>query len=275
MPPLYLRVCERLMLEANHQDNEIPYQGKKKLIKRGEKLTSIRKISEWVGWYERGIFKTPNPKTIKKILDWLIENKMLEIYDEGNRRETHYKVLNYEVYQGYDGDESNAKVTVGGHKQEGKELYTTTITTGQPEENIPVADMDADSVQQDPVLDEGADPSPCAIVEKHYAANVLNRAVVGSTDLKIIFDTCNLYPVDFILETMDITVKANKERNGKCTIKSFNYFMPVLEEAWKKRQFKSKPLKLIREKGNIHGFNKQSNRKSKYSEEQLRKFRAF
>ena len=102
MPPLYLRVFERLILEANHQDNEIPYRERgskvvgKKLIKRGERLTSVRDICRWVAWYERGRLKEPNPKTVQNILDWLEENNMIEIYGKkGNRKETHYKIVNY------------------------------------------------------------------------------------------------------------------------------------------------------------------------------------
>lgn len=115
----------------------------------------------------------------------------------------------------------------------------------EPDKNNPVADMDADSIQQDPVLDEGTDPSPCAKVERHYATNVLNRPVVGSNDLKAIYDTCNLYPTDFIIETVDQTVKANIERNGECRIKSFKYFIPILQEEWEKRQIKNQPVKPV------------------------------
>ena len=125
MPPLYLRVFERLVLEANHQDNEIPYREKgskvvgKKLIKRGEKLTSVRDICRWIAWYERGKLKEPNPKTVQDILDWLEENCMIEIYgDKGNRKETHYKIVNYNTYQDKEDEEvtreeqgSNSKVT--------------------------------------------------------------------------------------------------------------------------------------------------------------------
>lgn len=98
MPPLYLRVFERLIMEANHKDKDIPYNATKKLIKRGEKLTSYRQIARWVGWYERGIFKEPNVKTIKEILDWLVENNMIIISDQ--KTATHYKIINYDCYQG-------------------------------------------------------------------------------------------------------------------------------------------------------------------------------
>ncbi len=132
MPPLYLRVFERLLLEANHKDVEIPfkYSGEditsKKLIKRGERQTSIRQICEWVGWYENGIWKNPNPKTIKEILDWLVANKMIEIYPrQSNKDGTHYKIVKYNDYQKQDDEEvtvkkqsSNNKETVTGSKQE-------------------------------------------------------------------------------------------------------------------------------------------------------------
>lgn len=129
MPPLYLRVFERLILEANHRDKEIPYKEKgssvvgKKLIQRGERLTSIRDICEWVGWYERGRFKKPSTKTILNILNWLENNGMIQIYGvKGNRRETHYKVINYGVYQSTDDEVGNrmenSKETV--RKQIGK-----------------------------------------------------------------------------------------------------------------------------------------------------------
>ena len=118
MPPLYLRVFERLLIEANHTDTIIPYKesGSKtatqKLIKRGERLTSIRQICRWVGWYERGIFKEPNPRTIVRIIDYLEQNLMLTIYrNKGNRTETHYSVCNYSLFQASDDNESNGKVT--------------------------------------------------------------------------------------------------------------------------------------------------------------------
>lgn len=125
MPPLYMRVFLRLILEANHQDAEIPYkeQGQKtigkKLIKRGERLTSVRDICKWVAWYERGKLKEPNPKTVQEILDWLENNNMIEIYGvKGNRKETHYKIVNYDIYQDIDSDkvtekkqQSNSKTT--------------------------------------------------------------------------------------------------------------------------------------------------------------------
>lgn len=125
MPPLYLRVFERLILEANYYDDTIPYKhpGDKvvttKLIQRGERLTSIRQICQWVGWYEYGVFRTPSPKTVKGILDWLVGSNMIEIHPrESNREGTHYKIVNYSHYQDKDEAKGNNAETVTASKQE-------------------------------------------------------------------------------------------------------------------------------------------------------------
>jgi hypothetical protein len=70
----------------------------------------MRQIADWVAWYERGILKSPNTKTISNILGWLIDNNMIEIYNKGNTQETHYNIVNYCNYQARD----ESKVTVNG-----------------------------------------------------------------------------------------------------------------------------------------------------------------
>ncbi|MBU5440280.1 hypothetical protein KQI42_19995 [Tissierella sp. MSJ-40] len=137
MPPLYLRTFERLLMEANHQDNEIPYKEKgskitgKKLIRRGERLTSVRDICRWVAWYERGKLKVPNAKTIQDILDWLEENDMITIYgDKGNRTETHYTIVNYNAYQGEEDEEVTEK------KQFGNSLETENKQSLETNKNV-------------------------------------------------------------------------------------------------------------------------------------------
>jgi hypothetical protein len=98
-PPLYLRVFERLILEANWRCERIPFGKGTLLVKRGEKVTSIRQIADWVAWYDRGVLRTPNPKTIHEIMDWLIQEHMIEMVNRSNAQVTHYNVLNYCEYQ--------------------------------------------------------------------------------------------------------------------------------------------------------------------------------
>lgn len=135
-PPLYLRVFERLIIEANHICRRIPYGKQTKLIKRGERLTSIRQIAEWIGWYERGIFKTPNPKTVAEILNWLVENELIEIYNKGNSQETHYNIVNYCIYQSTENGESNSKVTVNGEVSKQQTDTNNNVKNYKNEKNV-------------------------------------------------------------------------------------------------------------------------------------------
>jgi hypothetical protein len=101
MPPLYHRVWQWLKYQVNHNDAEIPMQdGSKLRIKKGQHLTSVRKISKGIGWYERGIWQEPNPKTVNSILKWLVTNQMITI-SRGlkGRQYTLITILNWETYQ--------------------------------------------------------------------------------------------------------------------------------------------------------------------------------
>jgi hypothetical protein len=111
-PPLYLRVFERLILEANWKCQRIPFGKSDLLIKRGEKVTSVRQIAEWVAWYDRGVLRTPNPKTIHEILDWLTLSHMIEMVNRSNAQVTHYNVVNYCEYQA----STMPEVTVAGQQ---------------------------------------------------------------------------------------------------------------------------------------------------------------
>jgi hypothetical protein len=101
MPPLYHRVWQWLKYQVNHNDAEIPMSdGTKLRIRKGQHLTSVRKIARGVGWYERGIWEEPNPKTIDSILKWLVSSHMITI-SRGlkNRQYTLITILNWTLYQ--------------------------------------------------------------------------------------------------------------------------------------------------------------------------------
>lgn len=111
MPPLYHRVWQYLKYMANHKDKLVPMRdGTKKLIRRGQHLTSMRRIAEGVGWYEHGVFKTPDPKTISRILQWLQQNGMIEL--ECHSNSTMITIVNYCIYQSQDDDKYHSNSTV-------------------------------------------------------------------------------------------------------------------------------------------------------------------
>lgn len=101
MPPLYHRVWQWLKYHVNHNDAEIPMNdGSKLRIKKGQHLTSVRKISRGVGWYDRGLWEEPNPKTVDAILRWMVKNHMITIQrGMKNRQYTLVTILNWETYQ--------------------------------------------------------------------------------------------------------------------------------------------------------------------------------
>ncbi|MDQ0299675.1 glutamyl/glutaminyl-tRNA synthetase [Salibacterium salarium] len=108
MPPLYHRVWQYLKYKVNHKIERIPMKdGSFLTVKPGQHLTSKRKLAQSVGWYERMVWKEPNPKTISDILKWLEKQKMIEQdLGAGNRQYTLISLLNWEVYQSKE-DESN------------------------------------------------------------------------------------------------------------------------------------------------------------------------
>jgi len=111
MPPLYHRVWQWIKYNVNHEPNKVPFKdGKVVEVGKGEKITSYRQIANGVGYYERGIWREPNVKTIRDILEWLRNEQMIDI--ESNSQYTRIKVLNWDIYQAPDQDVSNSQETV-------------------------------------------------------------------------------------------------------------------------------------------------------------------
>lgn len=121
MPPLYHRVWQWLKYKVNHTQAKIPLEnGSFLTIQPGQHLTSIRSIAQGVGYYEGAIWKEPNPRTISKILDWLLKQGMISINrGRGNREYTLITLSNWGLYQSND-DEGNSKETASaeGSKQQ-------------------------------------------------------------------------------------------------------------------------------------------------------------
>lgn len=125
MPPLYFKVWQYLKYMANHQTNTIPMSdGSKEIINRGQHLTSYRSIAKGVAYYENRVYKEPNAKTIKKILEWLEKNHMITLdHGRGNKQYTKITIVNYSTYQSKEDElvtekkqQSNSEETVEKHQ---------------------------------------------------------------------------------------------------------------------------------------------------------------
>jgi len=93
-PPLYGRVWNWLKMSVDRHTGCIE--------------TSYQKIVIGVAWDERGVEKKPNKKTIKTILDWLVECESISV--ESNGSKTVITLLNWATYN----NTENLKVTGNG-----------------------------------------------------------------------------------------------------------------------------------------------------------------
>ena len=100
-----------LLLLANHSDKKILFDGEPYTVKRGQHVTSIRKLSERWGW---------STKKTRRYLGALEEDKM--VTKKSTNKHTCVTILNYAKYQGLEDIEgkqndtqSNTQKTHGGN----------------------------------------------------------------------------------------------------------------------------------------------------------------
>lgn len=106
-----------LILLVNHQDGKILFEGDLIEVKRGTKVTSLRKLGESWGW---------SSKKVKKFLEQLEKDKMIT-YKSDNKK-TVVTIENYNLYQ----DSGNTEETQ--EKQEGNSEETVRKFRGNSEE---------------------------------------------------------------------------------------------------------------------------------------------
>jgi len=86
--PEYLRMWIYLLLDVNHEDRKVVWNKNVIEVKRGEKITSLKKLSEE--------FNCSRGK-VRHFLKLLVNDTM--IYAISNTNYTHIKVCNYDNYQ--------------------------------------------------------------------------------------------------------------------------------------------------------------------------------
>ena len=77
-----------LLMQVNHEDKEILFNGAYKKIERGQTLTSLTKLSEQWGWSRKKTTKFLNELKMAQMLDLKSDNKSTTI-----------TIVNYAVYQ--------------------------------------------------------------------------------------------------------------------------------------------------------------------------------
>lgn len=107
-----------LLLMVNHQDKKILFNGDLIKVKRGSKITSLRKLSEEWGW---------STKKTKKFLELLEKDNMITV--KTDNKKTLVTIENYSLYQ----DSGNTKETE--EKQEGNTEENQEKHRGNSKEN--------------------------------------------------------------------------------------------------------------------------------------------
>ncbi|MCK8059727.1 MULTISPECIES: hypothetical protein [unclassified Fusibacter] len=98
MEPMYHRIWQYLKYRANHSKAQIPNpDATTATILPGQVVTSLRKISYGVGYYQGKLKKEPNVKTVRKILSWLENVNMITV--KSNSWGTVITINNWELYQ--------------------------------------------------------------------------------------------------------------------------------------------------------------------------------
>lgn len=86
-----------LLLMANHEDNKILFNGELIEVKRGQRITSIKKLCDRWGW---------SNKKVKRFLELLQEDDKIGL-EIAPRKATTITIVNYSLYQ----DEAPAKAS--------------------------------------------------------------------------------------------------------------------------------------------------------------------
>ncbi|MDK2917269.1 MAG: hypothetical protein PWQ37_2 [Candidatus Petromonas sp.] len=235
-----------ILMMVNHEDGKAYFRDSVYEVKRGERITSELQLAERWGW---------SRNKVRKFLDDLKKEQMLEV--KKDKRKTFLKVVNYNTYQ----VSKTLKSTTESTRDETTErqqkdinnndnnIYTAiTIIEDELQKtgNInPVAPVDADSTKQDEDIIDKLNSveeikSPLQKIENHYREKVLQRTIVPPKDLEAILQIYEKgYPVDFIIQCIDFACERyKKNNNGKLNIKSFKYFIPVIEDEWEKQKLR-------------------------------------
>ncbi len=235
-----------ILMMVNHEDGKAYFRDLVYEVKRGERITSELQLAERWRW---------SRNKVRKFLDDLKKEQMLEV--KKDKRKTFLKVVNYNTYQ----VSKTLKSTTESTRDETTErqqkdinnndnnIYTAiTIIEDELQKtgNInPVAPVDADSTKQDEDIIDKLNSveeikSPLQKIENHYREKVLQRTIVPPKDLEAILQIYEKgYPVDFIIQCIDFACERyKKNNNGKLNIKSFKYFIPVIEDEWEKQKLR-------------------------------------
>jgi len=129
--PLYYKVWQYLKMSVDR--------------KTGALITSIGQIAQGVEWTEKGVWRTPNKRTIMRILDWMVEQNMLIKLSNGTG--TTLTLTNWDTYQSAGAVKVTASAQVNAQVN-AQPYYNVVQEVQEVQEEEPTNTTEADPIGQ-------------------------------------------------------------------------------------------------------------------------------
>lgn len=213
-----------LLLLANHEDRQVLFNGNAIQVKRGEKITSLRQLSERWGW---SITK------VKKFLNLLSEEKMISY--KSDSKKTVYSIVNYEVYQDNENTKSNTEITLKENRNKTeinqKEIKKKQTIMNNNINNLNNVNNNNGVGQSELNLD---DPKLAELIKLYQDCGF---GLISPYSAKVLSDYMDMYSFQWVKEAIQIAEQNN--------IRTLAYIRGILK---KKKSGKDKPRNNYRKK---------------------------
>ena len=188
-----------LLMLANHEDKKIIFNGSVIEVKRGEKITSLRKLSERWGW---SITKT------KKFLNLLSDEKMINY--KSDSKKTVYSIVNYEVYQDNENTKSNTEITLKENKNKTeknlKEIKKKQTTMNNNDITMSNNDNNTTGVVPPPAEMDLDNPKLAELIKLYQDCGF---GLISPYSAKVLSDYMNAYSFPWVKEAIQIAEQNN------------------------------------------------------------------
>ncbi|PRR70888.1 DNA replication protein DnaD [Clostridium thermopalmarium] len=202
-----------LLLSANHQDKKIVFDSNLIEVKRGEFITSIRKLCERWGW--------SNSK-VKKFLDLLQDDGM--IYYKSDTKKTAINIVKYKTYQILSDTKNVTETAQTNHRN----------ITETPQKHTNNNDNNVNNYNNDNNYSSCSTGSIEEITQYYCGKAGIVEFNINPTETQTIIQLINEVPLEIIKQGIDEAFNNYKPKFQGDKIKSFKYCEPVIKSLYAK-----------------------------------------
>lgn len=210
-----------LLLLANHEDKNVLFNGSIIEVKRGEKITSLRKLSERWGW---------SREKTKNFLILLKSENMIDF--KTDHQKTTYKIVNYNVYQNEDVDKRATEKPQTDQQKATEKPLTDTNNNINNYNNVNNVNNNTKGVVDSEMNLEN--PQLKELIQLYQSCGF---GLITPYSAKVLNDYMKKYSFEWVKEAIEIS-----EQNG---IRTLAYIRGVLN---KKKTVADKPKNNFRKK---------------------------